>query len=142
MTAAKEDMTNINKSDLDRAVSDFLEQTVGHFVVEQAEQWINKITLHDRLKLPQSWPSLLKRHIEKHCNRARYVDSGRPLETQIDGKTYRHIFHKSYKTPSLATDKIRREIVKNGGLSGKKTAGLGERLKLLQGGKAEDDEEN
>jgi len=114
MTYAKEDMTILNKSELDRLLDDVMETIDGPFVPEQIIRRMADIDARERRGMPDKWQGATRRELRQRFHALRY-ENGRKLSPMIDGSRY-EVFAKTERAAkrySSSAD-LRADLTRNG----------------------------
>ncbi|MBL4758053.1 MAG: hypothetical protein JKY32_10640 [Rhizobiales bacterium] len=134
-TVAKEEMSELNKSPLDRLLHDAMAEMDGYFVPEQVLHKMAEAEMRTKSNLPHGWRNIATKEISQVAYACRN-NSGRKIETQINGRRCNpmHTDRKMAEKCIVRTEAIRSEVIKNGDVFGLTPAAskIKPRLKIVK----------
>ncbi|MGL1922716.1 MAG: hypothetical protein OCD03_17000, partial [Hyphomicrobiales bacterium] len=114
-TIAKDEMSDLNKTHLDRLIYDALNEMDGIFVAEQVLKRIAEIELQSSFKLPDHWQDIAKKKIRSKAHPVLSASNGERIRPQIGGKRYNVLHMDSKKARQFSgTKKVRNSLFRNG----------------------------
>lgn len=131
-TVAKEEMADMNKTQLDRLLYEALNDMDGYFVAEQVIKIIAERELQGNFKLPDHWQEISRREILMKSYVVRYPN-GRKVSPQFNGVRHTVLHGTARGAKSFEnTGDIRFKLGKNGNVFGVSSVSVTQKLKDIK----------